>query len=300
MVDVPENFSMTPEQIMQMQQKPENPLAKYLRQPAIYLKLPSEGKYWEQGSLEMPLNGELPVLPMSTRDEIVLNTPDALMNGQGVVDVIESCIPNIKNAWKMPLTDVDSVLIAIRVASYGESMEYNSVCPSCNNSDTYEIDLRQFLDMGADISGYLVPFEYKGMQVHLKPIDYSVINIQNLDQFEQQRMVVTLNNDNLSEEEKQVRYYEIFRNMTRYTIKNVSGSIDRIVTPDGQTVTNTDHIEDFLENSERQFFSTMRSKMDEVNKGIPPKNVTNTCSECQHQYESPFTFDQANFFAFAS
>ena len=300
MVDVPQNFSMTPEQIMQMQQKPENPLTKYLRQPAIYLKLPSEGKYWEQGSLDMPLNGELPVLPMSTKDEIVLNTPDALMNGQGVVDVIESCVPNIKNAWKMPLTDVDSVLIAIRVASYGESMEYNSTCPSCSNSDSYEIDLRQFLDMGADISGYLVPFDYKGMQVHLKPIDYSVINIQNLDQFEQQRMVVTLNNDTLSEEDKQARYYEIFRNMTRYTIKNVSGSIDRIVTPDGQTVTNTEHIEDFLENSERQFFSTMRTKMEEVNKGIPPKHVTNTCSECQHQYESPFTFDQANFFAFAS
>ena len=179
-------------------------------------------------------------------------------------------------------------------------MSYTSKCPKCSNSDEYEIDLRQFLDIGVDISGYLKPFEYKGMQIHLKPIDYSVINIQNLDQFEQQRMVVTLNNEGISEEEKQARYYEIFRNMTRYTIKNISGSIDRIVTPDGQTVTNIEHIEDFLENSERQFFSTMRSKMDDVNKGIPPKSVKNTCSECQHEYESPFTFDQANFFAFAS
>ena len=64
----------------------------------------------------------------------------------------------------MPLTDVDTVLIAIRVASYGETMEYRSVCPECNTEDRYEIDLRQFLDLGVDISGYQTPFEYKGTQ----------------------------------------------------------------------------------------------------------------------------------------
>jgi hypothetical protein len=300
MVDVPQNFSMTPEQIMQMQQQSENPLQKYLRQPAIYLKLPSGGKYWPAGTLDMPVNGELPILPMSTKDEIVLNTPDALMNGQGVVDVIQSCVPNVKNAWTMPIMDVDAVLIAIRIASYGEKMEYRSTCTACQNQDEYEIDLREFLDLNIDASAYAQPFEYKGMQISLRPINYYTINLQNLDQFEQQRMITMLSNDTLSEEEKQARYYEIFKNMTRYTIKNISGSIEKIVTPDGQTVTDEQHIEEFLENSERQLFATMREKMEEVNKGIPEKAVTSTCSECNEQYKSPFTFDQANFFAFAS
>jgi len=138
------------------------------------------------------------------------------------------------------------------------------------------------------------------MQISLKPINYYTVNIQNLDQFEQQRMITMMSNDALSEEEKQARYYEIFKNMTRYTIKNISGSIEKIVTPDGQTVTDEQHIEEFLENSERQLFATMREKMDEVNKGIPEKAVTSTCSECNHMYKSPFTFDQANFFEFAS
>jgi hypothetical protein len=92
MVEVPENFSMNPEQLAQMQHS-QNPLQRFMRQPSIYLKLPSEGKYFgQQGAVEMPVNGELPMLPMSTRDEIVLNTPDALMNGQGVVDIIQSCM----------------------------------------------------------------------------------------------------------------------------------------------------------------------------------------------------------------
>ena len=128
MVDVPENFSMNPEQLAQMQQN-TNPLNKYLRQPEIYVKLPSNGKYWPPGSLEMPISGELPVLPMSTRDEIMVNTPDALLNGEAVVNMIQSCIPNIRNAWAMPSVDLDTVLIAIRIASYGEKMEYTSTCP---------------------------------------------------------------------------------------------------------------------------------------------------------------------------
>jgi hypothetical protein len=116
MADVPETFSMNME---------PNPLNQYLRQPAIHLKLPSGGEYWPMGTLEMPITGEVPILPMSTRDEIVLNTPDALMNGQGVVDVIHSCVPNIKNAWAMPAMDLDAVLIAIRIATYSEKMSYS-------------------------------------------------------------------------------------------------------------------------------------------------------------------------------
>jgi hypothetical protein len=62
-------------------------------------------------------------MSMTTKDEITLKTPDALLNGQGVVNVIESCCPAIKDAWAMPSIDVDATLIAIRIASYGNQMD---------------------------------------------------------------------------------------------------------------------------------------------------------------------------------
>ena len=80
----------------------DNPLKGYFRRPSIYIKLPSGGNYWPQGMLEMPENGELPVYPMTAIDEITYRTPDALFNGQALVDVIQSCIPAIKNAWAIP------------------------------------------------------------------------------------------------------------------------------------------------------------------------------------------------------
>tara|TARA_B100001093_G_C26739171_1_gene975860 strand:+ start:157 stop:1056 length:900 start_codon:yes stop_codon:yes gene_type:complete len=299
MVDVPENFSMNPEQLAQMQNR-TNPLQKYMRQPAIYIKLPSNGEYWAMNSLEMTVNNELPVYPMSTKDEIAINTPDALMNGQAVVDMIHSCMPNIKNAWCIPVCDLDTILIAIRIASYGEKMEYTSICPECGNQDEYEIDLRNFLDLPVNLSAYQEPLEFKGMQIFLKPNDYDSVNTQNLEQFEQQRLVTMINDTELNEEDKQQRFYQIFKTMTDYTVKNVSGTILRIVTPEGDTVTDVDFIQEFVTNSERKLFEVVKAKIEDINKAIPAKEVNHTCDECGHKYTAPFTFDYSNFFASAS
>ena len=77
----------------------KNPLANYMRQPKIYIRLPSQGKYWPDNSIIIPETGEFPVYSMTAKDELSFKTPDALMNGQAMVDVIHSCMPTIKNAF---------------------------------------------------------------------------------------------------------------------------------------------------------------------------------------------------------
>jgi len=300
MAEAPQNFSMNPEQIAQMQNQQDNPLRQYMRQPSIYIKLPSNGQYWMPGTLEQTQTGEFPVLPMSTRDEIMLNTPDALLNGEAVVSMIQSCVPNIKNAWSIPSIDLDTILIGIRIASYGESMEYVSTCPSCENQDNYEIDLRQFLDMPVDIVAYQQPFEYKGIQVYLRPLDYNSVNNQNLEQFEQQRLIQMVNDSSISEADKQQRFTQMFNLLTDYTITNVVGSISKLVTPDGLTVIDEAQIRDFVTNSERLFFAKVKEHLESIRSQFPEKKVTTVCDSCSHNYETPFTFDQSNFFAFAS
>ena len=96
-----------------MQNSPQkiNPLIGMMRQPKIYIKLPSNGNYWSDGSLQLSPNGEYPVYSMTAKDELILKTPDALLNGQAVVDVIQSCLPNIINAWECPQIDVDLILV---------------------------------------------------------------------------------------------------------------------------------------------------------------------------------------------
>ena len=116
-----------------MSENSANPLAKHFRQPAIYTKLPSQGEFWPAGALELPANGEVPIYPMTARDEIILRTPDALLNGQGVVDVLQSCCPSVKDAWKLPSIDVDAILIAVRIATYGNQLDVDATCPHCKH-----------------------------------------------------------------------------------------------------------------------------------------------------------------------
>ena len=42
-----------------------NPLKKYFRQPKVYITLPSKGKFYTDGTLNLPENGELPVYAMT-------------------------------------------------------------------------------------------------------------------------------------------------------------------------------------------------------------------------------------------
>jgi hypothetical protein len=160
-----------------------NPLSKFFRQPSIYMSLPSGGAYWPEGTLDMPPTGELPVYPLTSRDEITLRTPDALLNGQGVVDVIQSCVPNIKNAWKMPSTDVDAVLLAIRIASYGHSMDFENKCPHCEEEHTYSMDLRQ-LAGSIKFPDYDTPAKTHGITVTFRPSNYEELTELNKINYE--------------------------------------------------------------------------------------------------------------------
>ena len=123
-----------------------NPLTQYFRQPAIYVKLPSNGQHYPEAALKMPANNELPVYPMTAIDEITYRTPDALFNGNAVVNVIKSCIPSIQDPWAIPAMDVDTILVAIRIASYGHTMEISTSCPHCQHEADYGLDLRTVME----------------------------------------------------------------------------------------------------------------------------------------------------------
>ena len=99
-----------------------NPLSGHFRSPKIYTQLPSAGRYYTSKVVEMPDSNELPVFPMTAKDELIMRNPDALLNGEAVSQVIQSCVPNVKNARQLLSNDVDALLLAIQGASYGDDI----------------------------------------------------------------------------------------------------------------------------------------------------------------------------------
>ena len=275
-----------------------NPLQQYFRQPSIYIRLPSNGQFYPPGSLEPSPNGEYPVLPMTAVDEMTYRTPDALFNGAAVVSVIQSCVPNIKNAWAVPAVDVDTILVAIRIASYGHNMEFSSTCPYCNEESEREMDLRQVIDL-IRAPDYNQPIEAGDMQIYFKPMTYKNLNDNNQLQFEEQKILQMLPDTEVENTEKVRLLSDALKKLTDVTIKALTQSIGAIKTPQA-LVSEPEYIEEFLKNCDRAVFNRIRDFIIDIKGQAEMQPVRITCDACKKDYEQQLTLDMSSFFAVAS
>jgi len=276
----------------------QNPLAGYFRQPAIYIRLPSDGQYYPDGTLQPSENNEYPVLPMTAMDEISYRTPDALYNGQAVVSVIQSCVPNIKNAWAVPACDIDTILIGIRIATYGHDLDLTVQCPECKNKEDRTLDLRQALDQ-IESPDYTLPIARGDLEIYLKPMNYKNLNENNSIQFEEQKILQMLPDTDIDEKEKIEKMNQALTKITDMTVHALAQNIISIKTPEAN-VTETAYIADFLNNTDREFFNMIRDTITERKRKSELKPVSVECSECNHTFEQGYTMDMTNFFGAAS
>ena len=271
-----------------------NPLSKFFRQPSLYINLPSGGKYWPAGTIELDDNGQLAVYPMTARDELTLKTPDALMNGQSVVDVIKSCCPGIKDPWQMPAMDTDFILISLRIASYSENMEFSATCPECKEESPYELHLPTVLD-GVKAPNYSTPLYLDGMEVYLKPQTYRQNNDAGQRMYQEKRLLDTVNSSDLDQEAKLRQFKEIFKDVTNINLASVSTHVSSIVTSEGE-VTDLRFINEFLDNTPKKSWDAVQKYITEINDiGKLPDNQL-TCDSCSHEYKVPIVFDYSAFF----
>lgn len=277
---------------------PNNPLKQYFRQPAIYVKLPSQGKNYPPGTLTMPPTGELPVYPMTAIDEITYRTPDALYNGQATVNVIQSCIPDIKDAWAIPSTDIDTLLIAIRIASHGHSMEFNTTCPACAHSSEQTMDLRTVLD-SIQMANYDKTIHAGDLEIFFKPLSYKHLNNNNQMQYENQKLLQMLPDSGIPDAEKMIALSDALKKITDITVVALAQSIAAVKTPQA-TVYEPEYIEEMLKNCDSKLFNQIRDFILELKSSSEMQSLKLTCTECSHQYEQSITLDMASFFAYAS
>ena len=284
---------------MEQINKSQNPLAGFFRQPKIYISLPSKGKFYPEGALDQPDSGEYPVYAMTAKDELLFKTPDALMNGSATVEVIKSCVPAIKDPWAMPSIDLDAVLIAIRLATYGPEMEVTTTCPSCGEDDEKAADLRVLLD---NLRG--LEFEEKieigtDMVVFIKPMAYSEISKTSIRTMEQQRIFSIVNDDSISEEDKVKLFQQSFIKLTDITMDVVAECISKIETNQGST-DNKQFIKEFLQNTDRKVFDLVNERVKSMQVKSKMKALDTTCAHCNHPYKLEVNFDQSDFFAVGS
>ena len=277
-----------------------NPLQKYFRQPKLHVRLPSGGKYYPPGTLDLPESGEVAIYPLTAKDELLLKTPDSLMNGTATADVIKSCVPQIKNPWYMPSLDVDAIIIAIRIATYGPEMTLTVKVPNTGDEKDFTVDLNNLVEplMSAK---YDAVIQLDKMKITLRPLMYSEFTKDAIRSFEEQRVYNLLNDDTVPAEEKMERFRAAFNRLTDLTVETVAKSIAQIEVDD-QVVSEPKHILEFMQNTSKEFYTTILNHISEQRDKFAVKPfIANTTKEEQEKgapetFEVPITFDQSNFF----
>ena len=275
-----------------------NPLRQYFRQPAIYIELPSQGKFYPPGALNMPQTNKLPVYPMTAIDEITYRTPDALFNGQATVNVIQSCVPDIKNAWGIPSTDVDTVLVSIRIASYGHEMGFSTQCPACQHVSDQSLDLRNVLDSMRPVD-YAKPITSGDMDIYFRPMSYQNMSDNNKLQYENQKLLQNIPDGAGTDVDKMSALSKALQEVTAMTVKALAQSIAMVKTPTAM-VSEPEFIEELLKNCDRKLFNEIRDYIVTNKAQSEMQPIKLTCPECKHEYEQTVTLDMSSFFEPAS
>lgn len=279
-----------------------NPLGKYYRQPQVYIKLPSKGKYYSPEVFTPTETGEIPILPMTAKDELAFKTPDAMMNGQSTVDVIKSCVPAFKDPWRMVNYDTDTILLAIRIATYGETMDINFAVPVTNEATSTTVNLPALLETVSNIDPQDYATTKSGFKVKIQPLTYDKLTKIQIAQFEQQKIYTNVVDSGLTEDQKTQRFAESYKKMQNINVELLIESIAEITTPEGQTVTDGKQIFDFIANCDTKITREIEDVLNDLRSQCSMKPLQMKATEEQikkgvpNSYEVPVTFDTANFF----
>ena len=273
-----------------------NPLGEYFRKPAVYVDLPSKGNYYEQKPT-LSADGELAVYGMTAKDELHLKNPDALLNGQGVITVLQSVVPDILNQREIPIPDFNSILIAMRIASFGKDMDYEITCSSCSQLDTVTFDLYEVLATTQYLDPeYIVKLD-SGVEVYVGPTTVETQNKVSMGQLEQGRLIDLINTD-LDSDEKLKKFSKIFEKITGITFDIVQDGVRHVKLPDeeGTIVKNEAHIIEWLKNITRDEYEKIQNLVTEINLIGTKGTYDHACTSCKEINSGSLEFNPTNFF----
>lgn len=276
----------------------ENPLKNLYRSKSVYVSLPSKGKYYKSG-LELSIDEELGVMPMTAVDEIKLKSPDALFNGDALFDLIRSCVPDIQDPREIPACDTDIIMMAIKIATHGDKLDVTAKCPSCEAETDYEIPLSNMIASSKPIEEDDVVEINDKVRVYVRPYSLSSQIKGNIQKFHQMRMQLILNND-MSAEDKANLFNEALLQASTISVSLAASNILKVEITDDEDntteVTDENYIMEWVENMDSVTYERVIGRIRTLSDPRVDTGVTLTCSECSHEYNTKVELDPVNFF----
>lgn len=272
-------------------------LQSYQRQPKLFVDLPSKGKYYDGSIIEDEQYVQLPVFGMNAMDEIMFKTPDALFGGEATAQVIRSCVPAIKEPWKLVGFDIDYILIAIRIATYGDDMPVTTKCPKCSERTENNLSLTRMIqtyeNFPVDHS-----FTIDDLTFNLKPLTYKQMTDFSIENYTNERQLIQIAQDNqMSDDEKNEATKNIYNKINDQNLR-VAISYIKSISNNSDSETDLNTIREFIVNNDAVFYNKLKQSIFELSNLWKVPKMTTECAneECDNTYESKVELDYSNFF----
>lgn len=274
-----------------------NPLSKFFRKPKIYVSLPTGSEYYSEEVVKFDANGELGVCSMTGGDEIALKNPDALLNGDAMIQVIKSCVQGVKDPTKLVSNDIDVLISAIRYATYGDDVEVSLKCPECKEQSNFKIDVQHLLHSITFLDKEYV-INDGAINLFIRPYTF-VEAISGLQaQFEQSKLAKALVNKDLGDSDRTKIMTEAFARISILNHKLLTNAVEKIVITDESSetvVTEEEHIAEYLKNAESMLISRIEDIVKQIASTGVAKEKEVECPHCSHTWETTVDFNPVNF-----
>jgi len=279
-----------------MDQIQQNPLKNYFRQFKLFLKLPSGITYYPPGIINFTEQGEIGIMPMTGKDELILKNPDALLNGEALTEIIKSCVPGVIEPRALLANDIDALITAIRYATYNDGLETELVCPKCQHTNSFKLDLQYSLDNMTFLDNEYVVNLDSGLSVFVKPYSFPELLKGLHAQFEQSKLTRAIESENISEEQRLKLFSSAFKDLSIITYQLTANSVVKVV--DDKNNVNVDDknfIKDYLQNIDKNSYDKISNLIKEINQIGIKRSFTAKCEKCEHEWENEIDFNPVNF-----
>ncbi len=241
----------------------KNPLLERIVIPGETFRLPSGGLFYTNGEIDSTVrNGEIQVNALTALDEIVMKSPDKIINGKSVTDVLTKCMPQINNAGQLFAKDVDYLILCLRKVTYGDNVDVNYT-HNCEGAKvhTYTTSVSTFINSAKQIDPTTINSLYtitmpNGQVVKLHPVRFD--DIMNM----MQANSMTMSDDSIENIQR-----ELFK-----TVVSVIASVD--------DTTETSMIMEWASKIPTTWFSKISDAIDNSSDWGPTTEFVTKCQDC--------------------
>lgn len=296
-----------------------NPLKKFARVPKIFIELPTEGSFYPEGLLRQSADNTVGIMATTARDDMLLNTPDALLNSDAIFNILKSCVVDLADADKLLVPDVHAMIMAIRYASYGNDIKFQTICPNtvegepCLHEQEVVVKARDILDHTVTLSKSGIEPCIRIKQdkettivINMQPSPYMDATKAAISLHKRQRVFQLLQtNESITEEDRNKMVKDAFDELAKFqhqTLLNSIESIDIVTKVKDEDdivvkVTDKDQISEYLEDCEKTVSDQIHERLSDLNTKIGiPDEIPVVCEKCGHEYTMEVQMDHSTFF----